>query len=98
MSDYTLHKIWETPPITKSKNNIQSPNYTVSHFDYILIIQPPKNPKDPYRFCIFLTNAPSSSHQCQITVKLLGRKIREFNQTFFFSTNNSQFIINNLKK
>lgn len=96
MSDYTLRKIWDTPAITKAKDKIVSQKYPVSNFVYILFIEPPKSPKDPYQLGIYLINPPQSSHQCQINVKILGRKTREFNQTFFFAANSPVCIINNL--
>ncbi|KAK8888299.1 hypothetical protein M9Y10_039365 [Tritrichomonas musculus] len=96
MSDYTLHKVWETPPITKTKNTIQSSYYSAGKYNYCLLVVPPTNPKDYYRLYVCLADAPSTSHECHIYVKLCGRKIKEFNQTFFFSSGNSQCMIDNL--
>ncbi|OHT15897.1 Clan CA, family C19, ubiquitin hydrolase-like cysteine peptidase [Tritrichomonas foetus] len=80
--EYTLHKVWETPAIGKTKGLVPSPDFQINRLHYKLIIF---TTSDPYQLVIKLENPPDSPHNCSINIKVVGRKKKEFNKNFVFS-------------
>ena len=86
--DYTLHKVWDTPPLTKLQGIIKSDDYEVAGKSFRLVIFPPKDNVGFYSLAVALINASESLHTCEITVKVIGRKKKEFTKEFSFSKKN----------
>ena len=94
--EYSIHKIWDTPSISKSKTrNIESNDYQIAGFIYNFgLLLPDESSNNNFYFFLRLKNPPNEPHTINIIIKLLGKKKLEIPKSkYTFNQKDSVFII-----
>lgn len=93
-AEYTIHKVWDTPPVTKTNEIIKSSVYDAQGYSYCLSIFNPNFTKTGhYALLVQLIEAVRFPHKVSVSIRLIGKKKREMNQDFVFTGDEKEMIV-----